>query len=278
MGSSFKSEWGPAICMVLIELFTTGQLLLTKVVVDAGLMVFALLTYRFFLGAALVVPLALILEPALVGFTIPGFAYIGLGDTSPGYAVNFYNIIPIAAFILAVLFRHEEPGGEHQGRRNPSLRWRNAGDQPVQGQGAAPLAHKYHRLPPKASRSCFWSPPCAWNHLAHHQQPQPRRLVHSTGSDAKSVPIQVLVHCRYMLRGEHPNGCRGGCHEQREGNMGAQMEHELAHHCVLGNTQHCCQICDDFMGRHAAWANLSGHVLCRDGVLHYYSRLVASRQ
>ncbi|KAF7062415.1 hypothetical protein CFC21_069023 [Triticum aestivum] len=103
MGSSFKSEWGPAICMVLIELFTTGQLLLTKVVVDAGLMVFALLTYRFFLGAALVVPLALILEPgrlkeltlkafiwiftsALVGFTIPGFAYIGLGDTSPGYA------------------------------------------------------------------------------------------------------------------------------------------------------------------------------------------------
>ena len=39
-----------------------------------------------------------------------------------------------------------------------------------------------------------------------------------------------------MLHGEHPNGCRGGCHEQREGNMGAQMEHELAHHCVLGKT------------------------------------------
>ncbi|XBH96643.1 hypothetical protein VPH35_086990 [Triticum aestivum] len=133
MGSSFKLEWGPAICMVLIELFTTGQMLLTKVVVDAGLFVFALLTYRFFLGAALVVPLALIFEPGklkelklkafiwiftgcgvsrfvhiiLVQFTIPGLYYIGLGDTSPGYAINFYNIIPIATFILAVLFRKE---------------------------------------------------------------------------------------------------------------------------------------------------------------------------
>ncbi|GJM84427.1 hypothetical protein PR202_ga00095 [Eleusine coracana subsp. coracana] len=98
---SFKTEWGPAICMVLIELFTTGQMLLTKVVVDAGLFVFALLTYRFFLGAVLVVPLAMIFER----FTIPGLYYIGLGDTSPGYAINFYNIIPIATFILAVLFR-----------------------------------------------------------------------------------------------------------------------------------------------------------------------------
>ncbi|XP_022685363.1 WAT1-related protein At1g09380 isoform X1 [Setaria italica] len=103
MGSSFKAEWGPAICMVLIELFTTGQMLLTKVVVDAGLFVFALLTYRFFIGTVLVVPLAIIFER----FTIPGLYYIGLGDTSPGYAINFYNIIPIATFILAVLFRKE---------------------------------------------------------------------------------------------------------------------------------------------------------------------------
>ncbi|CAN6283630.1 unnamed protein product [Urochloa humidicola] len=122
--SSFKAEWGPAICMVLIELFTTGQMLLTKVVVDAGLFVFALLTYRFFIGTVLVVPLAMIFErgklkelnlkafiwiftSALVGFTVPGLYYIGLGDTSPGYAINFYNIIPIATFILAVLFRKE---------------------------------------------------------------------------------------------------------------------------------------------------------------------------
>ncbi|KAG8088214.1 hypothetical protein GUJ93_ZPchr0010g8868 [Zizania palustris] len=122
--SSVKMEWGPAVCMVLIELFTTGQMLLTKVVVDAGLFVFALLTYRFLLGTLLVLPLAFFFErgklkelklrafiwiftSALVGFTIPGLYYIGLGDTSPGYAINFYNIIPIATFVLAVLFRKE---------------------------------------------------------------------------------------------------------------------------------------------------------------------------
>ncbi|KAF0930510.1 hypothetical protein E2562_033251 [Oryza meyeriana var. granulata] len=122
--SSVKMEWGPAVCMVLIELFTTGQMLMTKVVVDAGLFVFALLTYRFLIGCLLVLPLAIILErgklkelklkafiwiftSALVGFTVPGLYYIGLGDTSPGYAINFYNIIPVATFILAVLFRKE---------------------------------------------------------------------------------------------------------------------------------------------------------------------------
>ncbi|KAG2549928.1 WAT1-related protein At3g30340-like isoform X2 [Panicum virgatum] len=99
-------------------------MLLTKVVVDDGLSVCTLLTYRFFMGAILVIPLAVIFEKgklkelnlkafiwiftsALVGFTIPGLYYIGLGDTSPGYAINFYNIIPIATFILAVLFRKE---------------------------------------------------------------------------------------------------------------------------------------------------------------------------
>jgi hypothetical protein len=37
-------------------------MLLTKVVVDAGLFVFALLTYRFLIGTVLVVPLAVIFE------------------------------------------------------------------------------------------------------------------------------------------------------------------------------------------------------------------------
>ncbi|XP_037428328.1 WAT1-related protein At5g64700-like isoform X1 [Triticum dicoccoides] len=123
-GSTNVKEWWPAIFMVLIQIFTTGLVLLTKVVVDSGSLAWTLLTYRFFLGAILTVPLAMFFEKgrfkeltlkafiwiftsALVGFTVPGFAYIGLGDTSPGYAVNFYNIIPIAAFILAVIFRKE---------------------------------------------------------------------------------------------------------------------------------------------------------------------------
>lgn len=48
--------------MVLIQVLTTGQILLTKVVVDDGLSVCTLLTYRFFMGAILVIPLAMIFE------------------------------------------------------------------------------------------------------------------------------------------------------------------------------------------------------------------------
>ncbi|BAF26207.1 Os10g0197700 [Oryza sativa Japonica Group] len=124
MTSSSLKEWLPAIFMVMLQIFTAGSLMLVKVVVDSGLFVCTLLTYRYLLGAVLVVPFAVSFEKgklkelklkafiwiftsALVGFTVPGLYYIGLGDTSPGYAINFYNIVPIAAFILAVLFRKE---------------------------------------------------------------------------------------------------------------------------------------------------------------------------
>uniref|UniRef100_A0A0E0QX78 WAT1-related protein n=1 Tax=Oryza rufipogon TaxID=4529 RepID=A0A0E0QX78_ORYRU len=103
MTSSSLKEWLPAIFMVMLQIFTAGSLMLVKVVVDSGLFVCTLLTYRYLLGAVLVVPFAVSFEK----FTVPGLYYIGLGDTSPGYAINFYNIVPIAAFILAVLFRKE---------------------------------------------------------------------------------------------------------------------------------------------------------------------------
>ena len=48
--------------MALIQIFTTGLLLLTKVVVDDGLSVCTLLTYRFFMAAILVIPFAAIFE------------------------------------------------------------------------------------------------------------------------------------------------------------------------------------------------------------------------
>jgi hypothetical protein len=94
--SSFKKEWGPAICMVLIEVFTTGQMLLTKVVVDAGLFVFALLTYRFVLGAVLVVPLAMILKgPSLLMWDLQTFNFVRL--TYTGNHV-FYQILIIMLY------------------------------------------------------------------------------------------------------------------------------------------------------------------------------------
>jgi hypothetical protein len=55
-------EWLPALFMVMVQIFTSGQVLLTKVVVDSGSFAWTLLTYRFFLGALLAVPLAMFFE------------------------------------------------------------------------------------------------------------------------------------------------------------------------------------------------------------------------
>ena len=95
--SSFQAEWGPAICMVLIELFTTGQMLLTKVVVDAGLFVFALLTYRFFLGTVLVIPLAIIFERSVLRIT-------QLGKHSEKFYANSILFASSSSQIAAYLY------------------------------------------------------------------------------------------------------------------------------------------------------------------------------
>jgi len=57
-----------------------------------------------------------------------------------------------------------------------------------------------------------------------------------TGTDAESVPLQVLVHGCHMLRGLHPNGCCRGRNEQRKGDLAAEMEHESAHNRLLGKS------------------------------------------
>lgn len=63
-----------------------------------------------------------------------------------------------------------------------------------------------------------------------------------TGPDAESIPVQVLVHGCHLLRGLYPNGCCRGRNEQRKSDLAAEMEHEPAHHRVLGklNSQICC--------------------------------------
>ncbi|CAD6204734.1 unnamed protein product [Miscanthus lutarioriparius] len=261
-----KAEWGPAICMVLIEVFTTGQMLLTKVVVDAGLFVFALLTYRFFLGTLLVVPLAIIFErgkwkeiklkafiwiftSALVGFTIPGLYYIGLGDTSPGYAINFYNIIPIATFVLAILFRKEPlnlkslvgnikvigtlvcVGGTlvislYKGKVLHLWPTNIIGYHPKQSGSA--FGHHHMRGTVLLIVSCL--------SLAVWYTVQNVPTVRLNGPDAESVPVQVLVHSCHMLRGLHPNGCCRGRNEQRKGDLAAEMEHEPAYNCLFGKS------------------------------------------
>ncbi|RLN34213.1 WAT1-related protein [Panicum miliaceum] len=48
--------------MVLVQLFQTGLVLLSKVVIGHGMFVFALVTYRSAFGAAFLLPFALVCE------------------------------------------------------------------------------------------------------------------------------------------------------------------------------------------------------------------------
>lgn len=48
--------------MVLVQLFATGMMLLSRVILGNGTFVFALMTYRHVIAAVSVAPLALILE------------------------------------------------------------------------------------------------------------------------------------------------------------------------------------------------------------------------
>jgi hypothetical protein len=55
-------EWLPDLFMVLVQIFMSGHVLLTKVVVDGGSFAWTLLTYRFFLAAILTAPLAMFFQ------------------------------------------------------------------------------------------------------------------------------------------------------------------------------------------------------------------------
>ncbi|OEL23842.1 hypothetical protein BAE44_0015139 [Dichanthelium oligosanthes] len=88
--------------MVLVQLYQTGLVLLSKVVVGHGMFVFALVTYRSAFGAAFLLPFALICERYAVPINL---YYNGLRDTTPSYAIIFLNIIPLIIFILSLIFR-----------------------------------------------------------------------------------------------------------------------------------------------------------------------------
>ncbi|CAN6362678.1 unnamed protein product [Urochloa humidicola] len=119
------AEWKAPAAMMLVQLFTTGMVLLSKVSIGGGMFVLALLAYRSLIGAAIILPLALIRERgkwkkmdchaagwiflnAFVGYAIPmGLYYYGLHDTTASYAIIFLNIIPLTTFILSFVLRME---------------------------------------------------------------------------------------------------------------------------------------------------------------------------
>ncbi|TKV99799.1 hypothetical protein SEVIR_8G067350v4 [Setaria viridis] len=120
-----NSGWKPALCVVFVELFNTGTILLGKVAVDGGMFVFSLLFYRSFLGALFIFPFALIFESgkwkeldkkalgwlfinAFAGYSLPmALYYYGLRDTPASYAVIFSSLTPLVTFVLSILLRME---------------------------------------------------------------------------------------------------------------------------------------------------------------------------
>ncbi|RLN38570.1 WAT1-related protein [Panicum miliaceum] len=114
-------RWKAPAAMVLVQLFQMGLVLLSKVVIGHGMFVFALVAYRSALGAAFLLPLALICERgkgrgasrwiifhAFIGYAVPiNLYYNGLRDTTSSYAIIFLNIIPLITFILSLMLRME---------------------------------------------------------------------------------------------------------------------------------------------------------------------------
>ncbi|CAO1948537.1 unnamed protein product [Urochloa humidicola] len=56
------AEWKAPAAMVLVQLFNTGMVLLSKVSIGGGMFVLSLLAYRSLIGAAFILPIALIRE------------------------------------------------------------------------------------------------------------------------------------------------------------------------------------------------------------------------
>ncbi|KAJ1255175.1 hypothetical protein BS78_K281800 [Paspalum vaginatum] len=117
--------WKAPAAMVLVQLFNTGMVLLSKVAIGGGMPVLVLLAYRSLFGAAVILPLALLRERgkwkemdwhaagwiflnAFIGYAVPmSLYYYGLQDTTASYAIIFLYIIPLTTFILCFVFRME---------------------------------------------------------------------------------------------------------------------------------------------------------------------------
>ncbi|VAH81235.1 unnamed protein product [Triticum turgidum subsp. durum] len=113
------------VSMVLVQAFTMGTLILSKLAFNVGMAPFVLLAYRNLIGAITVAPFAFYFERemmkkvnlkvwgwisinALFGIVLAmGLHYYGLRATNAAYTVNFLNVIPVVTFIIAIILRVE---------------------------------------------------------------------------------------------------------------------------------------------------------------------------
>ncbi|KAJ0100831.1 hypothetical protein Patl1_05545 [Pistacia atlantica] len=107
--------------------------MLSKIILNQGTFIFALMTYRHVVAAFSVAPFAIFLERgiisklnlsvwfwlfinALTGITAAmGLYYYGLRDTTATYAINYLNLLPVVTFVLSTILRFSKiPKGFHQ--------------------------------------------------------------------------------------------------------------------------------------------------------------------
>ncbi|PON83703.1 Plant-drug/metabolite exporter [Trema orientale] len=119
-------KWSQVVlAMLLVQVFSTGMQVLSRVALVKGTFVFALMTYRNVVAAICVAPLAYYFERghemkfgwlvwfwlfvnALTGVGTMGLFYYGLRDTTATYATNFLNLIPIVTFVFSIITRMEQ--------------------------------------------------------------------------------------------------------------------------------------------------------------------------
>ncbi|KAL9372015.1 hypothetical protein Peur_034259 [Populus x canadensis] len=100
--------------MLMVQVMATGMQLLSKIILNNGTFVLALMTYRHIVAAVCMAPFAFYFERGMIKSKMNwsvffwlfvnslcgilfamGLFYYGLKDTSATYAVNFLNLVPI---------------------------------------------------------------------------------------------------------------------------------------------------------------------------------------
>ncbi|KAK8686475.1 hypothetical protein V6N13_125500 [Hibiscus sabdariffa] len=220
------SGWSQMLAgMLAVQVFATGQQLLSKVILTQGTFIFALMAYRHLVAALCVAPLAFFFERITAAM---GLFYYGLRDTTATYSTNFLNIIPIVTFLLSVIFRIEKLGlGSKAGKIKTAGAFLCVG-----GALTASLykgksfhvgdGHHFHRIAAMDVSSSHWT----------------RGTFMLVGEAAQSIPIKIqgnagnMHHCvltissnRAMLR-------------QEQGSMEIRVEFAVDHNSLLDSRYH----------------------------------------
>ncbi|KAK8513148.1 hypothetical protein V6N12_037640 [Hibiscus sabdariffa] len=252
MGTVKKwSGWSQMLAgMLAVQVFATGQQLLSKVILTQGTFIFALMAYRHLVASLCVAPLAFFFERenskkmtwstwfwlfinALTGITAAmGLFYYGLRDTTATYSTNFLNIIPIVTFVFSVILGIEKVGlGSKAGKIKTAGAFLCVGGALTTSlyKGKAfhvGDGHHLHRIPAMDVSSSHWT----------------RGTLMLVGEAAQSIPIKIqgnagnMHHCVPTIRSNR------AMLRQEQGSMEARVEFAADHNSLLGSTEYCSNI------------------------------------